>query len=257
MLAETRISLPASRKGSERRWIRRSARLVTSARLSFCAHSTANSSPPSRTGRSPRPHSLVIRRAAAISRSSPVSWPSVSFTTLNLSRSMNIKVRPAPGRETDLARFSLKRRRLARPVSVSLRAMRESRCSAMTSTVTSLITPRMDPSVSGLAETDHQVFLPLPASGTTWLRKDCCASIISASSVRSGPRENRSSNAVRFSSSAGRPAASANRSVMSTRRPAGLVSNSQSEPDASYSCNSRRTVCSDRSSSDCSIKRSR
>ena len=50
--------------------------------------STANSSPPSRATVSPERSSLAMRTDTCCSKESPTAWPSVSFTSLKLSRSM-------------------------------------------------------------------------------------------------------------------------------------------------------------------------
>ncbi len=132
MLAVIRSSCPATVTGaasaaltvaaiSAARWYASSPSVPRS------SHSTRNSSPPCRPGRSPGRTVRRSRSARAISRASPTSCPRLSLTVLNRSRSMNSRARCWPVRAalTCAARSSSSTRaRLGRPVSMSWWASR-------------------------------------------------------------------------------------------------------------------------------------
>ena len=122
MLARTGTGAPDSRNGSASTPISRSARATAASSVAPSDSSTANSSPPSRTGRSPGRTAPAIRCAAATSSSSPTLCPWVSLTSLKLSRSMS-SIAATPPQSWARARArsarSWNRSRLPRPVSES------------------------------------------------------------------------------------------------------------------------------------------
>ena len=91
---------------------------VTESGSSASSSRSANSSPPSRASVSLGRIAVVKRRATSSSSWSPASWPSVSLTCLNPSRSTNSTASDSPvraERDSDWSSRSRKSARLARP----------------------------------------------------------------------------------------------------------------------------------------------
>ena len=91
--ADAGASARSHRSAARRRWRRRSSRRArgTARRSDTPGSSTTNSSPPHRPTTSDVRTAPRRRSAAATSAWSPASWPTVSLTTLNWSRSITIR----------------------------------------------------------------------------------------------------------------------------------------------------------------------
>ena len=146
MLASAETATPANSAS----WPRASCSLrkIPSTESGVAPGSTMpNSSPPSRATVSPG-RTAAVRRSATMRRnSSPLRWPSVSFTSLNRSRSTTTSATSVPSRPAEASAADTRsacRERLGKPVKVSCNAMNSDRrlCRRMRPATEASITPR-------------------------------------------------------------------------------------------------------------------
>jgi hypothetical protein len=124
-LADTTTSLPETKIGSANAVRMRMPR-ATSEPSVACGCRTTISSPPNRLAVSSDPIQPLMRRAISDSTSSPLPWPSESFTSLKLSRSTNntaILEPSAASRASSSSSRSSSNLRVGSPVSGSCAAV--------------------------------------------------------------------------------------------------------------------------------------